>query len=103
MTLPLVVIGGNLDDWGLIISFLDTDDPRSAIEQLDAHYGWRKFDGFTWDPEKRQLTYGDETGSDPPLEPLSALMFRDERILLFPHAWVMVMDEDGDWEICRMD
>ena len=103
MAIPLIVAGGDLEDWGLILGFLDTADPRTAKEQFDAHYGWSKFEGFTFDEKTTELTYGDEEGSDPPLKPISVLFFRDETVVLFPHAWVMVVQPDKTWEICRMD
>lgn len=92
---------GNLEDWGFIPSFLDFDDPRPVREQFDEHYmgGWNKFDGFTWDSASGTLTYP----GDPPMKFLSGIWFRDERILLFPHAWVMVVQPDGSWEVARMD
>jgi hypothetical protein len=99
--IPLVIVGGTPDDWGIIPSFLDTDDPRSAIEQFDAHYigGWNKFDGFTWDADNETLSYS----GDPPMKPISMMLFRKEVIVMFPYEWVMVIQPDHSWEIARMD
>ena len=103
MTLPIIMAGGHPDDWGLIPGFLDTDDPRTAREQFDAHYGWSKFEGFRWNDDTGELIYGDGEGHEPPLKPISKIFFRDEIITLFPHAWVMVTQPDESWEIARMD
>ena len=100
---PIVAVGGDLDAWGLIASFLNTDDPRPAKEQLDAHYGWRPFEGFKLDLDNMSLTYGEGDDVDPPLSPVSVIFFRQEKVILYPHAWVMVMQPDRSWEICRMD
>jgi len=103
MTIPLIIIGGHPDDWGLIISFLDTDDPRSAVEQFDTHYGWHKFEGFTMDIDTKEITYGEGDDTDPPLKPISKMMFRNELIILYDHAWVAVMQPDLSWQMARMD
>ena len=93
----------NLNAWGLIPTFLNTLDPRPAAEQFNERYsfggGWRPFKGFEFDPENVTITYPD----DPPLEAIDKMNFRDERIILFPHAWVMILQKNGDFEISRMD
>jgi hypothetical protein len=97
----IVIVGGTIEDWGLIPAFLDDNDPRPAREQFNARYiaGWQPFDGFTMNPETYVLSY---TG-DPPLEPLSTLLFRHEVILIYPYSWVAIVQPDGAWEVCRMD
>ena len=102
MTIPwIVAVGGDPEDWGIIPTFLDLDDPRPAKEQFNAHYmgGWNCFEGFKWDRKNETLSY---TG-DPPMKPISMLTFRDEVIVLFPSAWVMIIQPDESWEISRMD
>ena len=44
-----LVTGFFNNTWGYIPTFLNENDPRSTIEQLDDGYisGWNKFDGFT--------------------------------------------------------
>jgi hypothetical protein len=95
------MIGGTPEDWGIIPSFLDTEDPRTAREQFDAHYqgGWQPFDGFSFDKDTGVLSYL----GDPPMRPLSAMIFREETIAIFPSAWVLVLQPDDSWEVCRMD
>jgi hypothetical protein len=91
----------NIEEWGLIISFLDGDDPRPAKEQFDAHYvsGWHNFDGFTLNHESLELSYP----GDPPMNPVSIMLFRKEIIILYPFAWVLILQKDNSWEVCRMD
>lgn len=97
----LIVIGGNREMWGLIPNFLDPDDPRDAKEQFNARYiaGWNHFEGFSFDTKTETLSYP----GDPPMHPRSVMLFRRELILLFPYSWVMVIQPDNSWEICRMD
>jgi hypothetical protein len=97
----LMIVGGSPEDWGIIPSFLNEDDPRSAKEQIHSHYmgGWNAFQGFTFDPEKLTLKYPD----DPLLEPLSALLFRNETLLIYQSAWVVILQKDGSWEVARLD
>jgi hypothetical protein len=97
----IVMIGGDPEDWGLIPGFLDESDERGAREQFNARYiaGWQPFEGFTFDPDTEILSYP----GDPPMKALSIMMFRNEIIMLFPSAWVMVLQPDNTWEICRMD
>lgn len=97
----IVMVGGHPEMWGFIPGFLDIDDPRDAKEQFNARYigGWSPFEGFKFDFDSGVLSYA----GDPPMKPLSSLLFREEIILLFDHAWVMVIQPDKSWEICRMD
>jgi hypothetical protein len=83
---------------GYLTAFISEADPRSAREQLDAHYGWRPFEGFTMAAD------GDlEYPGDPPTHPIYRLKLRDETVTLYEHAWVVVTQSDGSFEVCRMD
>jgi hypothetical protein len=97
----IITRGGDPIMWGLIPSFLDEDDPRSAKEQFNANYiaGWKPFEGFTFDLENGTLSYS----GDPPMKVRSVMAFRQELILLFDFAWVLVLQPDNSWEVCRMD
>jgi hypothetical protein len=97
----IITRGGSPVLWGLIPSFLDEDDPRSAKEQFDANYiaGWHPFEGFTFDLENGTLQYP----GDLPMNVRSVMTFRQELILLFDFAWVLVLQPDNSWEVCRMD
>lgn len=87
--------------WGFIPSFLSERDPRKAREQFNEHYqsGWRPFKGFTLNKDTMALTYPD----DPPMKPIDYFEFRDEIIYMYPHAWVLILQKDGAWEVSRMD
>lgn len=99
----IVIIGGTLDDWGLIPDFLDTDDPRPAREQINENYahggGWQAFDKFTFDVENEILTYP----GDPPMRKISTMIFRDEQLHMFESAWVVILQQNGSWEAARLD
>lgn len=104
MTTTLIFVPRDLqatvEEWGYIPGFLSDEDPRTVREQFNAHYqsGWRPFKGHTKD-NLDGLHYP----GDPVLRPLSELMFRDERILLYPCQLVCVIQPDGSWEVARMD
>jgi hypothetical protein len=94
--------GVSVEALGLIPSFLDQNDPRLAKEQFDANYqhggGWFKYDGFEMDKDHTLLGKG-----DPPLKPIATMWFRDERIFLYRHAWVAIVQPDETFEVARMD
>ena len=90
---------------GLTPQFLSEDDPDDAVTQLNKHYGhgggWRDFNGFTLKDSETapQLTYP----GDPPTDAVAHWKLRDERIILFDHAWVAVVQKDGSFRVARMD
>lgn len=86
---------------GFIPVWLSEANPKSAREQLDDGYkfgGWQPFEGFTLG-EDDSLLYPD----DPPQPPLIEWRLRDERVVLYPHSWVAVIQPDRSFEVCRMD
>lgn len=87
--------------WGFIPTFLLHNDPRGVREQFNERYvsGWRPFKGFTLNPETYALSYE----GDPDMNVIATMTFCDELIHIYPHAWVVVMQKDGSWEVCRMD
>ena len=87
--------------WGFIPSFLNEASDVPTIKQLDAGQpgGWRKFSGFTFDPQRETLSYP----GDPPMKVMSKILFNNDIIMPFPHAWVLVLDADNKWEVSRMD
>jgi hypothetical protein len=97
--MPILIVG-DPEIWGLIPGFLDEDDPRPAREQFAANYiaGWQPFEGFTAN-EDMVLSYP----GDPPLEPQSMMIFRNEVLFIYDHAWVVILQHDKSWEIMRMD
>lgn len=90
---------------GLTPAFLSEDDPDDAVTQLDKHYshggGWHDFDGFELHDSETapQLRYPE----DPPTDAVAHWKLRDERIILFDHAWVAVIQPDGSMRVSRMD
>jgi len=88
--------------FGIIPAWLDEEDPRPAAEQIDEHYqhggGWDPFKGFKLNKDGSIVYPGDE-----PLQPLAVIKLRDELITMYPHAWVLILQTDGTFEICRMD
>lgn len=98
-----LINGGQPDDVGLIPGMLDADDPRPAVEQLDSGYpqggGWRSFPGFTFDQDRLTLKYP----GDPSMKPLAMMQLREELVLVYLHAWVLILQPDGTFETCRMD
>lgn len=87
---------------GFIPQWLDTADPRSAAEQLNAAYqhggGWSPFHGFKT-RDNYVLTYP----GDPPLHPLAWTNLRNETVVIYRHGWVAIFQLDGTFEVCRMD
>lgn len=87
---------------GYIPEFLSPDDPRPAKEQFNDAYahggGWNPMEGWELLPLRRLKYPG-----DPPLKPVAELILRDETILVYPHAWVAIVQADGSFEVARMD
>jgi len=91
-----------IEAWGFIPAFLHADDPRPAREQFNERYmgGWQHFGGpLEFDADALTLSYP----GDPVMRPMSCMIFRDEVLLLFPSSWVVIVQQDGSWEACRMD
>lgn len=90
------------DMLGYLPRFLDARDPESAVTQLNANYqhggGWRPFQGFTLNADDSIKYPG-----DPAIPPLAKAQLREETIIIYPHAWVAVIQPDRSFEICRMD
>lgn len=91
--------GHDVEELGFLPEFLSEDDPRSASEQFDTNYigGWDPMPGFT-------LSAGGlEYPGDPPLAPIGFTTLRDEKIIFFPYAFVMIEQPSGAFEVARMD
>lgn len=90
------------DMLGYIPNFVSDTDSRSAKEQLDTGYrnggGWRPFTGFTMLPNGNIAYPG-----DPPMKLLFEARLRNERIRFYEAEWVAIVQEDGTYEIARMD
>lgn len=94
-------LGGPATIWGYIPSFLEEGAEGSAREQIARNYigGWHSFSGFKLDSGTMELSYPD----DPSMRPLNNMRFRDEVLWLYPHAWLLIMQPDGSWEIAHID
>jgi hypothetical protein len=93
----------SVEDWGLLLSFLDEENPASVAEQFAAGYGFGKLYEMSG---KINLTSGQHESAyseDPPLDPLSILFFRDEQVILYPYAIVAIIKPDTPTFITRMD
>jgi hypothetical protein len=99
----ITIVGGDLDDWGYIPDFLNEGDPRPAREQIHEKQpgGWWPAPArMKFNPETLILTYP----GDPPFQPLSAMHFRDELLLIYPGEWVVIVQPDkSTWEAARLD
>lgn len=86
---------------GMLPMMFSELSPQPAAEQADANYqgGWSPLPGFSFDPATRVLRYP----GDPPMMPIAGTQIRDETILVYPHAWVLVLQKDGSFECSRMD
>lgn len=97
----------NMEAAGFIPQFLDENNPRSAVEQIDTAYqhggGWRDFKGFElvfgYDGAPYSLRYP----GDPPMRELSRATLRKEKLVLFDCSWLAVIQADGSFRVARLD
>lgn len=94
----------NVDAYlGYIPDMLRERDERPAAQQFNDAYshggGWRPFEGFKFNPEIMTIKYP----GDPAFRPAARIDFRDEVILVYPSAWVLILQPDETYEISRMD
>lgn len=87
---------------GFIPQFLSEADERPAAEQFNERYahggGWQPFKGFTMD-QSWSLHYP----GDPQIDAVAYMKLRDETIVVYPYAWVAIIQPDNSFEIARMD
>jgi hypothetical protein len=87
---------------GYIPEWLNDEDPDDAVKQINKHYlhggGWHSFKGFE---HKRNGIL--EYPGDPPLKPLAKAKLREETIYFYDHSWVAVIQEDGSFDVARID
>lgn len=89
---------------GLIPAFLKESDPRSAREQINDRYahggGWFSIKGFKHNAEDNSIKYP----GNPRMRPIATAWLHDkERIFIYPHGWVMILQPDGQFNIARLD
>lgn len=86
---------------GFIPDFLHQTDPRPAAEQFAANYcgGWDTFKGFTIGGDF-SLKYP----GDPVMHPIMWCMSPSgERVFIYESGWTMVLQQDGNFEVARLD
>jgi hypothetical protein len=93
-------------DLGYLDTMLWDTDPRPAAEQFNERYAY----GGGWEPMKGWTLFEATGGApiiqypdDPVLAPVAMCELRDERIYLYPGAWVAIVAADGTYQIARMD
>jgi hypothetical protein len=89
---------------GTIPEMLSTSDPAGAVEQIDRAYkdiggGWRDSKGQTLNVTDMTLTYP----GDPPRVLIAEASLREERILFFNGAWIVVLSPDSAFRVARID
>jgi hypothetical protein len=89
---------------GLLPALISERDPRKAAEQLAETYahggGWTPVPGWSFDHETLALRYP----GDPVMKPIAAAELRDELLLLYPHAFLLVLDTETEtFEVARVD
>lgn len=92
----------NMHMLGYIPDWLDDEDPDGAAMQIHKNYshggGWLPIKGFELQ-EGNSLKYP----GDPPLKPLARAKLRNELIYFYDHSWVAVIQENGSFEVARID
>ena len=91
----------SLDYLGLIPQLITPADPRPVAEQIADRYahgggykpmeGWVYLDGWIRYP------------GDVALRPVAASQINDELVYVYPHAWVCIVQPNGDYAVTRMD
>lgn len=93
----------SIEDWGLLLGFLDEEEPKSVQEQFAAGYGFGQLLEMSGGINSDSLKYESAYSEDQPLAPLSVLYFRDEQVILYPYAIVAILKSDTPTFITRMD
>jgi hypothetical protein len=97
----------NGDILGFLPEILRQDDPRSAAAQIEDRYshggGWSPFGRGQWQWSRDGMVL--QFPGDPPMKPVAALLLplSNEYCLLFPHQMMLVLQQDGSFEVTRLD
>lgn len=90
-----------MDVAGSIPFFVDPRDTRKARVQLNENYahggGWAPMRGWELLPDDR-IRWKDEVYA-----PAATLKMTGERVVVYHHAWVAIIQDDGSFEVARMD
>lgn len=90
---------------GLIPTFLSEDVPLPAWQQINDNYqhggGWNSFkDRWSLDLVTMTLSYPE----DPPMKPLAcAILHGEEHIYIYTHGWVLILQDNMQWDLARID
>lgn len=98
-----------LEAAGLIPLFMSARDETDAVTQIDRSYshggGWHEFKGFkleSFDPEnpmRARLRYP----GDPPYPAVAWTKLRNEYVIVFASAWVIVTKNGKTFRCARID
>jgi len=99
---------------GFLPSFLDLNDERDAVTQINERYahggGWHDFTGFTLSLAGGGPVVGEASDDyrarypgDPAYRERSRTQLRDETIVMFDHSWTAVIQRDGSFRMARLD
>lgn len=87
---------------GLIPLFLEPNDDRPAAKQFSERYshggGWSPMKGWKLGPVGEISYQGDAA-----IFPIAIASLRLETIRVYPGAWVSITQQDGSFEVSRMD
>jgi hypothetical protein len=90
-------------DLGFLPGLIHEGDVRPVAEQLNDRYrhggGWRPTPGFTLNKATLALKYPE----DPSMHPLAMSTLRDETLVFYPPAFLMILQGDGSFEVSRVD
>lgn len=90
---------------GILPTFLDEKVPLPAWQQIDDNYkhggGWFSFKkNWNLDLTTMELRYP----GDPPMKPIAyAILHGEEHIYVYPHAWVLILQTNMQWDLARID
>ena len=91
------------DYLGFIPGIISALDPRSVAAQIDTGYihggGYQPMQGFKYDPVNRTIKYP----GDPAYQPVAWSQINDELVIVYPYAWVAIVQKDGTFAVTRMD
>lgn len=102
------ILNPRVSSWhlGMIPEWLEAAETTkiSLIEFFNHAYahggGWRPFKGFTLN-EDNSLKYP----GDPALKPFVEFTMDDrpDKVFMYDHAWVAIVQPNRSFEVCRMD
>ena len=82
-------------------------DERPVTQQLHDAYrhggGWDPLPGFVLQDGNKAQYKPNDPDRDPPYEPLAIGEANGEKVIVYDHSWVGVINKDGTFEMNRMD